>query len=109
MLQPQLRALTDRTVERRSARLHDPLDLARTAAPPTALAGAIVDAESRRVVVVGLSRDRALQHGLDCGGKSSCCRLRRAVSRRDRGGAQAWRQPREMQRFTRVDVAEASD
>ena len=57
--------LTHRTIERRPARLRDLSNAASTAAPHTAFAPAIVDAESLRVVVRGQPLDRVRQDRLD--------------------------------------------
>src|SRR5205823_3402484 len=113
--------LADRAEERRSQSLDDPPDRAVAAARRAALAGAIVDAEivletaELAVSATMIAQRRAArldglaEHRLDRVDERVRALVRCAVARRDRRRLALGRQMRAVQRFTDVDVAEASD
>jgi hypothetical protein len=103
-------SLTDRAEERRAPRLRTSPDCSAATPAPAWFSLAVVDAKSRRpVLTTGLTFDRIGQNPFDRGGQPRGRLAWRAGRRGDGGRHPLWRQSRDMQRFARVDVAEASD
>ena len=102
--------LAGRTIERRAAGLGAPLNAAAASARPARLVLAVVDAEPVGAVRrIALPLDRLEQDLLDLLRQSMRWRARLAGrGGQDRRGTHR-RQPRSMQRFDHVDVAEAGD
>ena len=101
--------LTHRTVERRSAGLRDSADRSAAAGRPARLALALVDAEAAGAIRTFLAGDRFSQNGLDRRRQADGPRRRASGRRRERRRSPQRRQTGAVQRFARIDVAEAGD
>src|SRR5688500_12989192 len=100
-------ALADRTEERRSARLHDPLDSPPTAAARAAPSFPVVD--PKVIATPRPIRERIVQGLADGTNERAQPAPRRAGRRHERLRRPRRRQPRTVQRLAHVDVAEAGD
>jgi hypothetical protein len=101
--------LADWTVKRRASRLGDAPDPARAASASTPFTFAVVDDEALRSLTAHELIDRPGQDGLDGAGELMCARQRRAAPGGNRRRPQPWRQASAVERFARIDVAEAGD
>src|SRR6478672_7219231 len=101
-------SLADRTVERRASILPDACDRANAAGGRATLAFALVDAEARAAIALGvLQSNGAAKHRFDRLNQTFAAAPRRAASGDQRRRQTERRQACQMQRLARIDVADA--